>query len=172
MELNMDNSIYKIKIMTLCFIQDEDKVLLGRKARKIGAGLWNGIGGNVEDGDKTIEDTAKREVKEEIGVEVGDITCLGEVDFKFPSLKKINKVVMFVTDDYKGELSPNLEEISELKWFNKNELPLEEMLAADKEFIPLLLKGKKIKGEVRFTDEFKLLFCNIEEISRELSQDR
>ncbi len=161
------NFIYKPNLMTLCFLRRGDEVLLGRKTRKIGKGLWNGIGGNFDKGeDKTMEDAARREVKEEIGIEVGEMTCLGKIDFKFPD-NTVYRVVMFTTDDYEGELSANLEEISELKWFDKNKLPLDEMLPADREFVPQLLDGQKVYGRVEFTHDYEIISCNIETIPKE-----
>ena len=60
------------KILTLCFIYQHPKVLLGMKKRGFGAGRWNGFGGKVRDGE-TIEEATKREMKEEVGIIPGDI---------------------------------------------------------------------------------------------------
>ena len=40
------------------------------KKRGFGANRWNGVGGKMEANDTTIEETAKRETQEEIGVKV------------------------------------------------------------------------------------------------------
>ena len=42
------------KIMTLCCIYNNGRILLGMKKRGFGAGRWNGFGGKVHDGE-TIE---------------------------------------------------------------------------------------------------------------------
>ncbi len=39
------------KILTLCFFERGDEVLLGMKKRGFGVGLWNGFGGKVEAGE-------------------------------------------------------------------------------------------------------------------------
>jgi len=98
----------EIRIMTLCLVMDGDgRVLLGRKTRKIGAGKWNGLGGRAEEFDASIEATARREVQEETGgvpdeegrlvggIEVGELSDLGWVDFKFPEKNQINRYICF-----------------------------------------------------------------------------
>ena len=47
------------KLLTLLFVVESDRVLLGMKKRGFGAGRWNGFGGKV-DRDETIEEAAKR----------------------------------------------------------------------------------------------------------------
>ncbi len=49
----------KRKILTLGFIRDGKKLLLGMKKRGFGAGKWNGFGGKVDPGE-TILDGAIR----------------------------------------------------------------------------------------------------------------
>ena len=85
----VENNIDKedVRNMTLCFIQKDERVLLGRKTRKIGKGMWNGLGGNVEKDDKSIKDAAKREILEESGLEVDDLEYYGIIDFKFPEAR-------------------------------------------------------------------------------------
>lgn len=49
------------KILTLCIIHQENKVLIGMKKRGFGEGRWNGFGGKVQE-NETIEEAAKREL--------------------------------------------------------------------------------------------------------------
>lgn len=60
------------KVLTLTIIHLHPKILLGMKKRGFGAGRWNGFGGKVLSGE-TIEETAKREIREEAGIEVEEI---------------------------------------------------------------------------------------------------
>lgn len=57
------------KLFTLCIIHQHPKILLGMKKRGFGAGRWNGFGGKVSAAE-TIEDAARREIREEAGIEV------------------------------------------------------------------------------------------------------
>ena len=47
------------KVLTLVFVQNDNKTLLGLKKRGFGKGRWNGFGGKVEKGE-TIVEGAKR----------------------------------------------------------------------------------------------------------------
>lgn len=47
------------KIMTLMFVLDSGRVLLGMKKRGFGVGRWNGFGGKVQAGE-TVEEGAIR----------------------------------------------------------------------------------------------------------------
>ncbi len=49
------------KLLTLLFVMESDRVLLGMKKRGFGAGRWNGFGGKVE-AQESIEEAAKRQV--------------------------------------------------------------------------------------------------------------
>ena len=66
------------KVMTLCMITRGDEILLGMKKRGFGKGRWNGFGGKLMPGE-SIEDAARREVLEEIGVTLGDISERGAI---------------------------------------------------------------------------------------------
>ena len=60
----------KIKLVTAAIIQDEDKYLIARRgpAEKL-SGFWEFPGGKVE-GNETLQDCLKRELKEELKIDV------------------------------------------------------------------------------------------------------
>ena len=57
-------------------------ILLAKKKRGFGVGKYNGVGGKVMV-DEQIGVAAKRETKEEIGVEVGIIKKVAELRFEY-----------------------------------------------------------------------------------------
>ena len=49
----------RMKQLTLAFIRDGERVLLGMKKRGFGEGRWNGFGGKVHPNETTEEGTIK-----------------------------------------------------------------------------------------------------------------
>jgi 8-oxo-dGTP pyrophosphatase MutT (NUDIX family) len=104
---------------------DAGRVLLHRRADD---GFWDLIGGSMEPGE-TFEETARREVREEIGVELGDLEPLeiysGLAFFHtYPTGDEVYHVgVAFQTRDMRGEPRPDPAEVAELGFFPLDALP-------------------------------------------------
>jgi len=81
---------------------------------------WQFPGGEMEDFDATLEDTAKREVKEELGIEINIIKPLSPMIVK----REDGSVVVLIhyLADFEGEIKQG-EEIAEWNWFAIDELP-------------------------------------------------
>ena len=137
------------KIMTLCIIHQHPRVLLGMKKQRFGAGRWNGFGGKLEAGE-TIEDAARREVKEEVGLEVKNLNKVGIIQFDFQKNDQSWEVHVFKSDNFEGE--PAETEEMKPKWFHMDEIPFSQMWPDDVYWMPLLLSGKKFKGKFLLDD--------------------
>jgi len=148
------------RILTLCIIHKDSKILLGMKKRGFGAGFWNGFGGKVKEGE-SIEEAAKRETKEEIGVVPLDLKKVGILKFQFKGEPEILEVHVFSCSNFEGEIKES-EEMAP-KWFKIEQIPFNQMWPDDKYWLPLLLKGKNFEGEFHF-DERKLIDYQIREI--------
>jgi 8-oxo-dGTP pyrophosphatase MutT (NUDIX family) len=101
----MKSSLIK-KLYSLVFIRDvqNNKFLLGYKKRGFGMNKWNGLGGKVESNETPYE-SAKREAKEECGLEVENLKNIGQIEFQFDDkMNEILEVHVFSTDCFKGEL--------------------------------------------------------------------
>jgi len=133
---------------TVCFLVKEDKILLGLKTKKIGKGSWNGYGGGIED-DESPEDAAVRELREETAGVVAtpdDLEKIAIVDFhntKTDGSVFVCKVHFYLVKNWEGEIKET-EEMVNPTWFDKNNLPLDKMMPADKEWLPIALSGQKI----------------------------
>lgn len=149
------------KILTLCVIHKDSSILLGMKKQGLGKGYWNGFGGKLNLGE-TIENAAKRELKEEIGITAFDIKKRGVLNFKLQDEPEILEVHVFSTSDFKGK--PIETEEMRPQWFKINEIPYDKMWPDDKYWLPLLLNGKKFRGNFYFGENEKLLQYQIEEI--------
>lgn len=132
------------KVLTLCIIHQHPRVLLGMKKRGFGAGRWNGFGGKIE-GNESIEEAAKREIKEEIGVEIKDLKKKGIINFEFKDKSEAVEVHIFKSKNFYGIII----ESEEMKpqWFHIDEIPFKDMWPDDIYWMPLFLKGKKFKGK-------------------------
>lgn len=132
---------------TVCFLYRESKILLALKTDKIGKGKRNGYGGGVED--ESVLDCAVRELKEETGGVVAqpeDLEKIAIVYFhntKSDGRTFVLKVHFFLVHKWEGEAN-GTEEMTDPKWFSINNLPLDEMMPSDKEWLPIALSGKKI----------------------------
>jgi len=142
----MENKSTK-KLLTLCVIHQHPKVLLGMKKRGFGAGRWNGFGGKISKGE-TIEAAARREIKEEAGIEVKNLDKVGIIDFEFKGNPEILQVHIFKSDDFSG--IPTESEEMKPQWFYIDEIPFKEMWPDDIHWMPLFFKGKKFKGRFLF----------------------
>jgi 8-oxo-dGTP diphosphatase/2-hydroxy-dATP diphosphatase len=140
-------------IQTLCIIHAGSRMLLGKKKRGLGAGKWNGFGGHVE-ADESIEEAARREVKEECGLVVNDLEKIGLVIFISPIRTKIEAHI-FKATDYEGE-PVETEEMSP-EWFTKDTVPFTEMWPSDLYWWPYFVKNRKFTGEIEFDTEDRVV---------------
>lgn len=135
------------KQLTLTIIHQNPKVLLGMKKRGFGAGRWNGFGGKVSQ-TETIEEAARRELREEVGVEANNMEKVGIIDFEFNGNSEILEVHIFKVVSFSGE--PSESEEMKPQWWHINEIPFKEMWPDDTCWVPLFLDGKKFKGKFLF----------------------
>lgn len=97
-------------------IIENGKVLLNKHGDD---GFWKFVGGKVENFDLSLEEVAKREVMEEMGLEVDLIRPLKPMMIDMP-----DKVVILIhyLATRKGEIKPG-EDILVWDWFDINDLP-------------------------------------------------
>ena len=140
---------------TLCILIDEnsERILLGMKKMGFGKGKYNGFGGKPKQ-DETVEDAAIREVYEESGAIVPkeSIEKTGELNFTFDKKPEWNQQVhVFIAKNWKGAIKESEEMKPE--WFGFNDIPFDKMWNDDKHWLPLILKGDKIKADFTFGDD-------------------
>lgn len=135
------------KQLTLCMVLENGRILLAMKKRGFGAGKWNGVGGKLEAGE-TVEEAAKREALEEIGVTITDMEKFGVIDFTFQEGSDPMEVHIFKVNQFDG--TPAETEEMKPEWFDVDKIPFADMWPDDEYWIPLLLQGKKFKGRFLF----------------------
>ena len=149
-------------VTTLCIVHQHPKILLGMKKRGFGAGRWNGFGGKLKEGE-SVEESAKREMREESGVEVKNLRKVGIIDFEFKGNPEILEVHIFRSDDFEG--IPIESEEMKPQWFFIDEIPFASMWPDDIQWMPLFLKGKKFKGKFLFGELDVILEKELTEVT-------
>ncbi len=104
-------------------------ILLVRRDKEPGKGLWSIPGGGVEVGE-TQEEALKREVLEETGIHCKVLRLISTADIIYPDENdKIEFHYLlnhYLAEAVSGELKPESSE-AEVGWFLLNRLPLAEM---------------------------------------------
>ena len=83
------------------------------------SGNWGFPKGHVEDGETEVE-TAKREIKEETGLDVEFDINFREIDSYYPKEDVFKDVVYFIGTVTGGTERPRENEIEEVIWLDKN----------------------------------------------------
>jgi len=126
----------RINPCVIMLVTRGDEVLLARGARYRG-GYYSCLAGFIEIGE-TAEQTIVREVREEVGVEIGNIRYVESQPWPFPSQLMLG----FLADHRGGEIDPDPAEIEDARWFSIHDLP--KIPAA-----PVTIAGRLIEGYIR-----------------------
>ncbi len=130
----------------------DDRILLAMKKRGFGKDWWNGYGGKISEGE-TIEQAAIREIAEEALVVAKEehLQKVGVLDFYFHDKPEWNqRGHIYLLNEWEGE--PQESEEMKPAWFGKHEIPYAAMWPADDVWIPRIITGEKIQGEIYFNE--------------------
>ncbi len=101
----------------ITLVIDGDRCLLARK-REWAPGRYALVAGFVDNGE-CLEGAVRREVKEEVGVDVKDIRYVGSQNWPFPS----QLMVGFVANYAGGEITIDHDELEDARWFPRDQIP-------------------------------------------------
>ena len=140
---------------TLCYLIYDQKVLLGFKKRGFGKGKWNGFGGKIKEGESTTT-ALIREIKEESGIAVDEdnLIDVGLLRFFYEGEEGEHVVKVFITTEVSGR-AVETEEMKP-KLFMINDLPLDQMWLSDSLWVPKLLSGMRVTGEIYFDGAYNV----------------
>ncbi len=93
------------------------ELLLARSPHFV-ADMYSALAGFVEPGE-SLEETLVREVREEVGIEIGNIRYFGSQPWPFPH----SLMIAFRADYLSGEITPQEGEIEAADWFDIERLP-------------------------------------------------
>ena len=108
-------------------LDDEGRVLLGRRGIEPFLGLWDTPGGFVEVGE-SLEECVRRELREEAGVEVEVGRLIASVPDTYGPTGDATLNAFFECRLLSGDPQPD-DDVAELHWFAPDALPAAEELA-------------------------------------------
>ncbi len=116
---------------------DNGRVLLARRAHPPFQGFWGIPGGFLDEGEDPL-DGLRRELREETGLEVEPQRFLGIWMDRYggDSTAEATLNLYWTAQVVGGEAAP-ADDVSELRWFGRNELPAADELAFEN--VPLVL---------------------------------
>ena len=134
------------------------------KKRGLGRGLYNGVGGKVEEGESP-EEAIDREAMEEIGIEVVRKEWAAKIYF-YDSHGTAMEVDVFLIEEWKGE--PVESEEARPEWFPIDDLPYDRMWEDDRVWLWRVLRGERLRATFHFNDIWgkyeapRMLRCEIQ----------
>lgn len=133
----------KKELTTLVYLEKNESYLMllrNKKKNDENANKYIGVGGHLEEGETPL-DCVKREVFEETGLTVNRATYKGFVDFCKVGRSSVERMYLYTSNDFTGEIIDCNEGTLEWVPINKiDELPLWE---GDRVFLPLLKEDDK-----------------------------
>ena len=152
------------RLETLSIVHQSPRILLGLKnQKKKFGGKWNGWGGGVEPREK-IEETIRRENFDEGGITLKNPIKLGIILFKFLTNEQDHEVHIYKAEGYKGTLKAS-DDFVGYAWFHENNLPVKNMMPADRYWLPYFVQGKIFRGNVCFGNKFNVTSYKINKVS-------
>ena len=129
----MDESKKYNGCAAVIFRKEDDKVFIAQRklTKSYGGGLWETIGGGIEGQDKDCLSCIKREIMEELGVEIK--TSEEFKDYSFTTQEgEIFLIKTFIVE-LSSEPKPNQVDFESWGWFSKDEINNLEFVSNCKE---------------------------------------
>ena len=132
-----------MKNTSLVHIEKDNKYLMLHRTKKendINKDKWIGVGGKFEEGESPF-DCARREIKEETGLTVKNLSYRGIVTF-VSDLYGTEYMHLFTATEYDGEIDYDCNE-GKLEWVKKEDINSLPIWEGDKIFFDLIDKEER-----------------------------
>jgi len=133
----------------LSFMRDEDRLLLIRKKKGLGAGKINAPGGRIDPGETALQ-AVVRETIEEVHMTPYDPEKRGELFFQFKDGYKLHGEIFF-SSRFSG--APTETDEADPFWCAIADIPYHDMWEDDRHWLPLALENKPFKAYFIFDDD-------------------
>jgi len=132
----------RISPVVLALVFKGDKILLARSAH-FPTGIYSVLAGFVEQGE-TLEQAAKREVYEEVGIQIKKLCYFGSQPWPFPD----NLMIGFWAEYEAGEIKIDRTEIEDAQWFGLDNLPtFPNPLSLSRQMMDAFIALKKVESK-------------------------
>ena len=128
---------------------NQPQVLLGLKKERTGKGKRNGYGGGVKS-NETLAQAAKREVKEELGIDISidNLKRMADINIiiKTSMWRKFSHELTVFTSREKVTNFLESDEMEDHTWYPVNSLP--DVMKTDLLWLPYVLNGDTVEGSI------------------------
>lgn len=137
----------RISPAIITLVQRDDKILLAR-AHRFPPGRYSVLAGFVEPGE-SLEEAVRREVREEVGIEVDTIRYFGSQPWPFPN----SLMIAFTCRHAGGEIVLEEEEMADAGWYSTNNLPpIPPKISIARQLIDWFIASQPVSKESKIND--------------------
>ncbi len=113
---------------TVVMVNKSGEYLLVERAVEPAKGYWDFPGGFVEE-NETFEENARREMKEELGTELGELTYIGSITapYLFQGVIYPTIAVIFITELLEGTTLKPDDDVASYAMFAPGKLPMDKL---------------------------------------------
>lgn len=133
-----------MKVAVALIVDEQDRLLIAQRPYHAShGGFWEFPGGKLEV-NETAEDALKREIREEVGLEILHADYLGEIKHQYPD-KSVHLLLYYVTQ-FSGKAAC-LEGQLDLKWVHTSELNPKDFPEGNQAIFPMLEQKRSLVAE-------------------------